>query len=194
MVVFHCNGCGEALKKSQVDKHLLTACRSAQSVSCVDCGKDFGRQEYQNHVKCVSEQQKYGGANYVANSNSNKGEKKQEGWFEIVQSAINQNSGGPQAKNLLQKLQNYPNTPRKRAKFINFVSNSIRGFQPRIVEEVWTILEALLPKIMKRYKKLKPSEEKEFNDIEKKLEKKLRRAPFIETLDNNIYRLLDEAQ
>jgi dTDP-4-amino-4,6-dideoxygalactose transaminase len=48
----------------------------------------------------------------------NKGEKKQNQWFEIVQSAINLNSGSAQAKILLQKLQYYPNTPRKRAKFI----------------------------------------------------------------------------
>jgi TnpA family transposase len=48
----------------------------------------------------------------------NKGEKKQNQWFEIVQSAINLNTGSTQAKVILQKLQYYPNTPRKRAKFI----------------------------------------------------------------------------
>ncbi|CAF5055064.1 unnamed protein product, partial [Rotaria socialis] len=66
--------------------------------------------------------------------------------FEIVQSAINLNSGSAQAKIILNKLQYYPNTPRKRAKFINFVNNSIKGFSPRVVEEVWSILETLLPK------------------------------------------------
>lgn len=41
MVVFHCGSCGEALKKNQVEKHLGGICRRAQTLSCIDCGKDF---------------------------------------------------------------------------------------------------------------------------------------------------------
>ncbi len=126
----------------------------------------YSRDSYKEHIKCISEQEKYGGANYSAPTNMNKGEKKQNQWFEIVQSAINLNSGSSQAKVLLKKLQYYPNTPRKRAKFIvrffffriihlnnhfvqqNFVNNSIKGFPPRTVEEVWSILETLLPKVI----------------------------------------------
>jgi len=78
----------------------------------------YSRDSYKEHIKCISEQEKYGGANYSAPTNMNKGEKKQNQWFEIVQSAINLNSGSAQAKVLLKKLQYYPNTPRKRAKFI----------------------------------------------------------------------------
>lgn len=78
----------------------------------------FSRDSYREHTKCVSEQEKYGGANYAAPSNMNKGEKKQNQWFEIVQSGINLNTGSQQAKILLKRLQYYPNTPRKRAKFI----------------------------------------------------------------------------
>lgn len=66
----------------------------------------------------MSEQEKYGGSNYTAPANMNKGEKKQNQWFEIVQSAINLKTGSSQANILLKKLQYYPNTPRKRAKFI----------------------------------------------------------------------------
>ena len=66
----------------------------------------------------MTEQEKYGGANYNAPANMNKGEKKQNQWFEIVQSAINLNKGTMQAKAMLKKLQYYPNTPRKRAKFL----------------------------------------------------------------------------
>lgn len=40
MVFFTCNGCGESLKKAQVDKH-VTMCRGCQVLSCIDCGKDF---------------------------------------------------------------------------------------------------------------------------------------------------------
>lgn len=76
------------------------------------------RDSYKEHTKCMSEQEKYGGSNYTAPANMNKGEKKQNQWFEIVQSAINLNTGSSQANILLKKLQYYPNTPRKRAKFI----------------------------------------------------------------------------
>lgn len=290
MVVFHCGSCGEALKKNQVDKHIGNTCRRVQTISCIDCGKDFTRDSYKEHTKCVTEQEKYGGANYTAPTNINKGEKKQNQWFEIVQSAINLNSGSTQAKVLLKKLQYYPNTPRKRAKFINFVNNSIKGFPPRIVEEVWSILETLLPKpstnetnqpkridtqdqgqqmiseitdknesiskspmkrtinddneqslkkpkinngnenipddsnpivssnprfewydeikralnkandqtlsldaltkkILKRYKKLKPKQAKDDDSLLKKLEKKIQRAPFVQQIEENIYRL-----
>jgi DNA-directed RNA polymerase subunit RPC12/RpoP len=41
MVVFHCGSCGEALKKNQVDKHIGSTCRRVQTLSCIDCGKDF---------------------------------------------------------------------------------------------------------------------------------------------------------
>jgi cell growth-regulating nucleolar protein len=279
MVVFHCGGCGEALKKNQVDKHLGNTCRRVQTVSCIDCGKDFTRDSYKEHIKCISEQEKYGGANYSAPTNMNKGEKKQNQWFEIVQSAINLNSGSAQAKVLLKRLQSYPNTPRKRAKFINFVNNSIKGFPPRTVEEVWSILENLLPKpsnneanqlkkvdtedqntfevpedvdesqskrkttedseqsskkqkttdendnvqavpsnprfewydeiklalskatdqtlsldalkkkVFKRYKKLKPNQDKKDDSLFKKLEKKIQRAPFVQQIEENVYRL-----
>ncbi|CAF4096098.1 unnamed protein product [Adineta steineri] len=288
MVVFHCGGCGEALKKNQVDKHLGGVCRRAQTLSCIDCGTDFSRDSYKDHIKCVTEQEKYGGANYTAPTNVNKGEKKQNQWFEIVQSAINLNSGSPQAQILLKKLQYYPNTPRKRAKFINFTNNSIKGFPPRTVEEVWSILETLLPKpgtneanqpkkndtedqntsevpieneetnksqtkrkqnseddeqsskksktndededvqddnnqavptnprfewydeikralskatdqtlsldvlrkkIFKRYKKLKPNQDKQDDGLFKKLEKKIQRAPFVEQIEKNVFRL-----
>ncbi|CAF1284920.1 unnamed protein product [Rotaria sordida] len=289
MVVFHCGSCGEALKKNQVDKHIASTCRRVPTLSCIDCGKDFTRDSYKEHTKCVSEQEKYGGANYTAPTNMNKGEKKQNQWFEIVQSAINLNSGSTQAKVLLKKLQYYPNTPRKRGKFINFVNNSIKGFPPRVVEEVWSILETLIPKasnnesnqtkkndtedqdqnisqapvkkedmdesqskrktnedneesskkqktiheneivqednnqtvpsnphfewydeiklalskandqtltldalkkkILKRYKKLKPKQAKEDDSLLKKLEKKIQRAPFVQQIEENMYRL-----
>lgn len=291
MVVFYCGSCGEALKKNQVEKHIGSICRRTQSLSCIDCGKDFDRVAYQEHTKCVTEQEKYGGANYNAPSNMNKGEKKQNQWFEIVQSAINLNTGTTPAKALLKKLQNYPNTPRKRAKFINFVGNSVKGFQPRVVEEVWSILENLIPKggnenngtnqtamekqqeaksensnvphtqngngvlkrsldsdsedpkkklkadendekvddessetknpscrfewydelkrafskaedqtmnfetlkkkICKRYKKIKPDRADDLDPVLKKLEKKLKRAPFIKEIESNVYRLTE---
>lgn len=40
MVFFSCDGCGEMLKKAQVDNH-ANRCRRCQSVSCVDCSVSF---------------------------------------------------------------------------------------------------------------------------------------------------------
>jgi hypothetical protein len=40
MVFFSCDGCGEMLKKNQVDAHAMR-CRRCEAVSCVDCGVSF---------------------------------------------------------------------------------------------------------------------------------------------------------
>jgi len=52
-------------------------------------------------------------------------------------------------------------------------------------------LEKLTKKIVKRYNKLKPIQDKSSEDLSQKLEKKLRRAPFIEKCGANIYRLIE---
>lgn len=102
------------------------------------------RVAYQEHTKCVTEQEKYGGANYNAPSNMNKGEKKQNQWFEIVQSAINLNTGTTPAKALLKKLQNYPNTPRKRAKFIVKRNSDNRNTRKKLENNVFLDFRTLL--------------------------------------------------
>ena len=38
MVYFTCNGCGESMKKNQVDKHVMR-CRRCEVLSCMDCQK-----------------------------------------------------------------------------------------------------------------------------------------------------------
>lgn len=137
MVFFNCNGCGEALKKNQVEKHTYR-CRQCQVVSCVDCGKDFWGNDYQTHTKCMTENEKYCGKGYVAKVN--KGEVKQEKWIETVQNAIEQSSSDPKLKGLLERLQDYPNIPRKKAKFENFLKNSMRILNPYLITQVWNIL------------------------------------------------------
>uniref|UniRef100_A0A803T329 Ly1 antibody reactive n=1 Tax=Anolis carolinensis TaxID=28377 RepID=A0A803T329_ANOCA len=75
MVVFTCNACGESVKKVQVEKH-VNICRNCQCLSCMDCGKDFWGDDYKCHVKCLSEDQKYGGKGFEAKTH--KGDVKQE--------------------------------------------------------------------------------------------------------------------
>ena len=36
-------------------------CRNCETVSCMDCGKDFWGDDYVQHNKCISEQEKYQG-------------------------------------------------------------------------------------------------------------------------------------
>ncbi|CAF1408020.1 unnamed protein product [Rotaria sordida] len=50
-------------------------------------------------------------------------------------------------------------------------------------------LDALKKKILKRYKKLKPKQAKEDDSLLKKLEKKIQRAPFVQQIEENMYRL-----
>lgn len=45
---------------------------------------NFSRgEEYKQHVKCITEKEKYGGKNYQPKPSSNKGEIKQEKWIEV---------------------------------------------------------------------------------------------------------------
>lgn len=48
----------------------------------MDCTKDFSLAEANAHYKCISEEEKYSGKNYVPKEN--KGEVKQQKWFEQV--------------------------------------------------------------------------------------------------------------
>ena len=39
--------------------------------------------DYEKHVKCITENEKYGGKNYVPKPGANKGEQKQEAWCQV---------------------------------------------------------------------------------------------------------------
>ncbi|XP_013405909.1 cell growth-regulating nucleolar protein [Lingula anatina] len=140
MVFFTCNACGESLKKNQVEKHYMTKCRNCEVLSCVDCGKDFWGEAYQEHVKCISEEEKYSGKNYKPKPGTNKGEVKQEQWTQQVQEAIDKASANPKLRNLLIRMKDYANIPRKQAKFENFVRNSLRVSDNSLIKQVWDIL------------------------------------------------------
>ncbi|XP_035204855.1 cell growth-regulating nucleolar protein-like [Stegodyphus dumicola] len=116
MVVFACNQCGQSVKKNQVDKHCFQ-CRGCQSLSCMDCGKDFWGDDYKSHTKCVSEDQKYGGKDFKPKPSSNKGEVKQVQWIEHIKKVIaTKNLSGP-LSSLLREITEFQNIPRKRVKF-----------------------------------------------------------------------------
>lgn len=108
----------------------------------MDCQKDFHGEEYVAHTKCISELEKYSGKNFVPREAKNSGQKKQETWMDIVRSILESSEYemSAQTRNVFQRLQNYDNVPRKKAKFQNFVANCMK-MPARQAEPVWEVLE-----------------------------------------------------
>lgn len=48
------------------------------------CFHDFRGNEYEQHTKCITEEEKYSGKNYVPKPGSNKNETKQQQWLQVV--------------------------------------------------------------------------------------------------------------
>ncbi|KAF4104554.1 cell growth-regulating nucleolar protein [Onychostoma macrolepis] len=139
MVFFTCSACGESLKKAQVEKHLLK-CRACQVLSCIDCSKDFWGDDYKNHNKCISEDQKYGGKDFQAKAN--KGDVKQQQWIQRIQQAMEQPGVEPSVWKVLQMVSTHNNVPRKKAKFENWMKNCLKICTPCLLEKVWEICSA----------------------------------------------------
>ncbi|XP_027692078.1 cell growth-regulating nucleolar protein isoform X1 [Vombatus ursinus] len=136
MVFFTCNACGESVKKGQVEKH-VNICKNCQYLSCIDCGKDFWGDEYKTHVKCISEDQKYGGKGYEAKTN--KGDVKQQEWIQRIHEVMKKPSISPKLREILEKVSGFDNIPRKKAKFQNWMKNSLKIYNDSLQEQVWDI-------------------------------------------------------
>ncbi|CAJ0568879.1 unnamed protein product, partial [Mesorhabditis spiculigera] len=144
MVYFVCGRCNDSLKKQQVQTHEYK-CHSNQ-YSCVDCQAVFNAKSYDEHRKCITENEKYGGKNFVAKVN--KGEAKQNEWTDQVERAISAVTE-PGLKDLLQRITGFSNIPRKEAKFINFLMNSIRIHNRSLCERAWAAISEEASKIQK---------------------------------------------
>ncbi|KAM4052074.1 cell growth-regulating nucleolar protein isoform 1-T3 [Anomaloglossus baeobatrachus] len=138
MVFFTCNGCGESLKKAQVEKHLGN-CRSCQCLSCIDCGKDFWGSDYKTHLKCVTEDEKYGGKGFEAKTK--KGEEKQVQWIQRIQEATKKPNISNDVKSIINQISSFDNVPKKKAKFQNWMKNSLKISSPALQDKVWEIFE-----------------------------------------------------
>uniref|UniRef100_A0A3B1IRF5 Cell growth-regulating nucleolar protein n=1 Tax=Astyanax mexicanus TaxID=7994 RepID=A0A3B1IRF5_ASTMX len=139
MVFFTCNSCGESLKKAQIEKH-VGMCRGSSCFSCIDCGKDFWGEEYKNHLRCISEDQKYGGRGYEAKAN--KGDVKQQQWIQRIQEALSKPGVSVRLKDLLNQICSYDNVPRKKAKFQNWIKCSLKIHDLNLQNQVWEIISA----------------------------------------------------
>nr|XP_033805195.1 cell growth-regulating nucleolar protein [Geotrypetes seraphini]XP_033805205.1 cell growth-regulating nucleolar protein [Geotrypetes seraphini]XP_033805215.1 cell growth-regulating nucleolar protein [Geotrypetes seraphini] len=147
MVFFTCNACGESLKKAQVEKH-VNICRNCQCLSCIDCGKDFWGDDYKNHLKCMSEDQKYGGKGFEAKVN--KGDVKQQQWIQRIHEVMKKPSISPNVQNILHQISAYDNIPRKKAKFQNWMKNSLKIHNQQLQDQVWELFsEAISTLILK---------------------------------------------
>uniref|UniRef100_A0A2K5EP00 Cell growth-regulating nucleolar protein n=1 Tax=Aotus nancymaae TaxID=37293 RepID=A0A2K5EP00_AOTNA len=135
-VFFTCNACGESVKKIQVEKH-VSVCRNCECLSCIDCGKDFWGDDYKNHVKCISEDQKYGGKGYEGKTH--KGDIKQQAWIQKINELIKRPNVSPKVRELLEQISAFDNVPRKKAKFQNWMKNSLKVHNESILEQVWNI-------------------------------------------------------
>ncbi|CAB3402327.1 unnamed protein product [Caenorhabditis bovis] len=162
MVFFSCNNCGEASKKNQVERHMYI-CKFA-TFSCIDCQLVFTKDTYKDHVKCITENQKYGGKNYV--EKENKGEVKQNAWVDQVNRAI-ELVVDPQVKELLKSVAGFANIPRKEAKFINFLKNSFRLRDNSLAVRAWQAIAAEAEKMRQEAIK-KQAEVQKAERVEKK--------------------------
>lgn len=143
MVVFTCNHCGDTVQKPKVAKHYQFRCRNMPFLTCADCLKDFRGEEYLAHTKCLTEAERYGGKDYVAKPNANKGERKQQEWICVVNNLLNGTINLSNAeRNFLQSLSKYENIPRKKAKFLNFIRSAMGNrVNMTVVESVWNKME-----------------------------------------------------
>ncbi|KAL6033531.1 hypothetical protein STEG23_023547 [Scotinomys teguina] len=93
--------------------------------------------DYKGHVKCISEGQKYGGKDYEAKTH--KGDAKQQAWIQKINELIKKPNVSPKVRELLQQISVFDNVPRKKAKFQNWMRNSLKVHSDSVLEQVWNI-------------------------------------------------------
>lgn len=165
MVVFTCGHCGESVQKPKVEKHYLTKCRNRNpNLSCMDCFKDFLGNDYEAHIKCITEEERYSGKGFTAKEK--KGEKKQTAWVEMLQSVLDeQKNTSRSVLRIIDTISKHNNTPRKKPKFINFVKN-VCGHKtnPKDIDQAWDLISVKLTELSNmnaQNKKDKTDESKE---------------------------------
>lgn len=140
MVYFECQKCNESIKKPKVAAHM--SCCGSHYVTCIDCSKVFGWNEWDSHNSCISEAQKYQGNLYQAKESSNKGQVKQDAWMDnVIRKIEDPNSGIPQqTKALMERLLGFSNIPRKQKPFANFVKNSVKIWEQKKIDDMWEVI------------------------------------------------------
>jgi hypothetical protein len=97
----------------------------------------FHGNQYESHIKCISEAQKYMGSLY--NAPGKKEGDKQNKWLDTV-TEILANYNGP-LHGYVQKLKSYDNIPRKEKAFISFVRNSLGLRDEQAAKALWQLID-----------------------------------------------------
>lgn len=180
MVVFICGGCNESLKKNKLENH-LTRC-SSDVVSCCDCGKEFHDDSYKKHNICITEDQKYGPQTDKNCSEVSlaKGQSKQNDFTKLFQKAIKKAKVSGMLEMALNKLTEYPNVPRKKAKFEKFMQSCVGISNVQVIADAWKIVESVKsdsitpkPEKIPKHKKndnIKDEKMKEDKAVDEKIE------------------------
>lgn len=144
MVSFSCNACGKTVRKAQVERHYQNECPDCNVLSCIDCGNDFYGDEYTTHTSCISEAEKYQGKLYKPKDKQNKGEQRQQQWVKQVRDAITSGTIiiDRRLDSLLDRISDYANIPRKKAKFQNFCKNSINVQDSATLDKLWEVFSS----------------------------------------------------
>ncbi|KAK6634474.1 hypothetical protein RUM43_011875 [Polyplax serrata] len=150
MVFFTCSNCGDSVKKPAVAKHLQTKCRIRDlALTCMDCLKEFRGNEYEAHTKCLSEKERYSAKGNSAQRAQDKGEKKQKTWHECMQMVLKKPTLKPDERDLIRSISKYDNVPRKKAKFVNFLTHAFKQYTNRteLIERVWNEIELVFKEV-----------------------------------------------
>ena len=143
MVYFVCEGCNETLKKNQVEKH-ASRCRQCHAVTCVDCSQTFYGNDFEGHVTCISEAEKYEGSLFKPKASK---QSPQDAWMSIVEEAARTASKAPASiQSHLSRLCDFGNVPRNQKKFANFLKNSLRLYSDQVIDAIWKHLEDMRTK------------------------------------------------
>lgn len=130
----------------------------------MDCGKDFWGDDYKEHVKCVSEDQKYGGKGFEAKTN--KGDAKQQEWIQKIHEVMKKPNISPKVRNILEQMRAFDNIPRKKVKFQNWIKNSLRIHDSTLQDQVWDVFSEATRNISNGKEQDKPQQKEERQSAE----------------------------
>jgi len=138
MVVFSCDACGESLRKKDVQKHYQFSCRRCESLTCVDCRKQFWGDEFVAHTQCITDEDfKYG---LVGEHKCDKGQKKQDLWISNIDELLADRSTDKRFTPIFIEMKKYENVPRKKKPFLNWSKCTMKRFPYKVVEEAFDLL------------------------------------------------------
>ena len=113
--------------------------RRCEAVTCVDCSVTFYGDDFEAHVTCVSEAEKYEKSLHVPKKVKTN---PQDLWIAIIEKAVENLKSAPiELQPHLQRIQEFSNIPRNKNKFTNFCKNSLRLFQEPAIAKLWTHLD-----------------------------------------------------